>query len=43
MIKAKVMNAFVWGEDSTSDAVSSTIQDPLTGDSTHTELCGNRS
>jgi hypothetical protein len=33
MIKAKVMSAFVWGEDSTSDAVSSTIQDPLTGDS----------
>jgi hypothetical protein len=31
MIKAKVMSAFVWGEDSTSEAVSSTIQDPLTG------------
>jgi hypothetical protein len=36
MIKAKVMSAFVRGEGSTSDAVSSTIQDPLTGDSIHT-------
>ena len=36
MIKAKVMSAFVWGEDSTSGAVSSTIQDPLTGNALHT-------
>jgi hypothetical protein len=35
-IKAKVMSAFVWGEDSTSGAVSSTIQDPLTGNAIHT-------
>jgi hypothetical protein len=36
MIKATVMSAFVWGEDSTSGAVSSTIQDPLTGNAIHT-------
>jgi hypothetical protein len=36
MIKAKVMSAFVWGEDSTSGAISSTIQDPLTGNAVHT-------
>lgn len=30
-IKAEVKSAFVWGEDSSSGAVSSTIQDPLTG------------
>jgi len=36
MIKAEVMSAFVWGEDSTSGAVSSTIQDPLTGNAQHT-------
>jgi len=30
-IKAEVKIAFVWGEDSGSGAVSSTIQDPLTG------------
>ena len=30
-IKAEVKSAFVWGEDSGSGAVSSTIQDPLTG------------
>ena len=30
-IKAEVRSAFVWGEDSGSGAVSSTIQDPLTG------------
>ena len=36
MIKATVMSAFVWGEDSTSGAVSSTIQDPLTGSAIHT-------
>ena len=35
MIKAEVMSAFVWGEDSTSDAVSSTIQDPLSGNEIH--------
>jgi hypothetical protein len=35
-IKAKVISAFVWGEDSTSGAVSSTIQDPLTGNAIHT-------
>jgi hypothetical protein len=35
MIKAEVMSAFVWGEDSTSDAVSSTIQDPLSGNAIH--------
>jgi hypothetical protein len=36
MIRANVMSAFVWGEDSTSGAVSSTIQDPLTGNAIHT-------
>ena len=36
MIKAKVMSAFVWGEDPTSGAISSTIQDPLTGNAVHT-------
>jgi len=36
IIKAEVMSAFVWGEDSTSGAVSSTIQDPLTGNALHT-------
>jgi hypothetical protein len=36
IIKAEVMSAFVWGEDSTSGAVSSTIQDPLTGNAQHT-------
>ena len=36
IIKVKVMSAFVWGEDSTSGAVSSTIQDPLTGNALHT-------
>jgi hypothetical protein len=36
MIKATVMSAFVWGEDSTSGAVSSTIQDALTGNALHT-------
>lgn len=36
MIKARVTSAFVWGEDSTSGAVSSTIQDPLTGNALHT-------
>src|SRR5258706_16247181 len=36
MIKATVMSAFVWGEDATSGAVSSTIQDPLTGNALHT-------
>jgi len=36
VIKARVMSAFVWGEDSTSEAVSSTIQDPLTGNTIRT-------
>jgi hypothetical protein len=36
MIKATVTSAFVWGEDSTSGAVSSTIQDRLTGNALHT-------
>jgi hypothetical protein len=36
MIKSKVLSAFVWGRDSTSGAVSSTIQDPLTGNTIHT-------
>lgn len=31
LIKSEVMSAFVWGQDSTSGAVSSTVQDPLTG------------
>jgi hypothetical protein len=35
-IKAEVMSAFVWGQDSPSGAVSSTIQDPLTGNAIHT-------
>lgn len=30
-IKADVVSAFVWGEDTPSGAISSTIQDPLTG------------
>jgi hypothetical protein len=36
LIKAEVMSAFVWGEDSPSGAVSSTIQDPLTGNAIRT-------
>jgi hypothetical protein len=35
VIKAEVLSAFVWGEDSSSGAVSSTIQDPLTGNAIH--------
>jgi hypothetical protein len=35
-IKAEVMSAFVWGQDSPSGAVSSTIQDPLTGNAIYT-------
>ncbi len=35
VIKAEVMSAFVWGEDSRSGAISSTIQDPLTGYAVH--------
>jgi hypothetical protein len=31
VIKVEAMSAFVWGEDTPSGAVSSTIQDPLTG------------
>jgi hypothetical protein len=34
-IKAEVVSAFVWGEDSPSGAISSTIQDPLTGHAIH--------
>jgi hypothetical protein len=34
-IKAEVMSAFVWGEDAPSGAVSSTIRDPLTGNTIH--------
>ena len=34
-IKAEVMIAFVWGEDSPSGATSSTIRDPLTGHAIH--------
>jgi hypothetical protein len=36
MIKAEVMSAFVWGADSLSGALSSTMQDPLTGTAMHT-------
>jgi hypothetical protein len=36
IIRAEVMGAFVWGEDSSSGAVSSAIQDPLTGNAIHT-------
>src|SRR5258708_35980567 len=35
IIKSEGMSAFVWGQDSTSGAVSSTIQDPLTGNAIH--------
>jgi hypothetical protein len=35
IVKAEVMSAFVWGEDSSAGAVSSTIQDPLTGNAIH--------
>lgn len=35
VIKAEVMSAFVWGEDSPSGAASSIVQDPLTGDPIH--------
>jgi len=35
-IKARAVSAFVWGEYSTSGAISSTIQDPLTGNVIHT-------
>jgi hypothetical protein len=35
-IKTEVTSAFVWGEDSPAGAVSSTIQDPLTGNAIHT-------
>jgi hypothetical protein len=36
IIKSEVMSAFVWGQDSPSGAVSSTVQDPLTGNAIHT-------
>jgi hypothetical protein len=35
-IKTEAVGAFVWGEDSPSGAVSSTVQDPLTGNAIHT-------
>jgi hypothetical protein len=35
-IKAEATSAFVWGEDSPSGAVSSTIRDPLTGNTLRT-------
>jgi hypothetical protein len=35
VIKAEVMSAFVWGEDSPTGAASSTVQDPLTGNAIH--------
>lgn len=35
IFRAEVKNAFVWGEDSPMGAVSSTIQDPLTGNAIH--------
>ena len=34
-IKAEVVSAFVWGEDSPFGAISSIIRDPLTGDAIH--------
>lgn len=34
-IKTAVLSAFVWGEDTPSGAVSSNIQDPLTGNAIH--------
>jgi hypothetical protein len=36
IIKVEAKSAFVWGEDSRSGAVSSTVQDPLTGHAIHT-------
>lgn len=35
VIKAETLSAFVWGQDSPSGAVSSTIEDPLTGNEIH--------
>jgi hypothetical protein len=35
IIKSEVMSAFVWGQDSPSGAISSTMQDPLTGNAIH--------
>lgn len=34
-VKVEVVSTFVWGEDSPSGAISSTIQDPLTGHPIH--------
>lgn len=34
-IRAEVVSAFIWGEDSLSGAISSTIRDPLTGYAIH--------
>jgi hypothetical protein len=36
VMKSDVLSAFVWGQDSPSGAVSSSIQDPLTGNDIHT-------
>jgi hypothetical protein len=36
VLKSEVKSAFVWREDSPSGAVSSTLQDPLTGNAMHT-------
>lgn len=33
--KSEVMSAFVWGEDSPTGAMSSSIQDPLSGNAAH--------
>ncbi|HSZ00845.1 MAG TPA: hypothetical protein VK788_15205 [Terriglobales bacterium] len=35
IIKSDVLSAFVWGDDSPSGAISTTIQDPLTGNTLH--------
>lgn len=35
IIKSEVMSAFVWGEDSPSGAISSTMRDPRTGNTIH--------
>lgn len=39
-IKVEVVSTFVWGEDSPSGAISSTIQDPLTGYAIHKLMYG---
>ncbi len=35
VIRSETMSAFVWGQDSPSGAISSTIQDPLSGNAIH--------